>query len=160
MTRMVCRFWWGQSSGKNKMAWLSWEKMYSPKEKGGLGFHDLKAFNLALLAKQGWRLQNNHGSLVHHFFQARYFPGTNFLHVELGCKPSYAWRSIMAAQTVVKAGCRWQIEDGASVGIWTDRWLPKPTNFQIISTPCFLPSDSTVSSLMHPVTGEWNTSLL
>ena len=53
MTRMVCRFWWGQSSGKNKMAWLSWEKMYSPKEKGGLGFHDLKAFNLALLAKQG-----------------------------------------------------------------------------------------------------------
>ena len=66
----------------------------------------------------------------------------------------------MATQTVVKAGCRWQIGDGASVGIWTDRWLPKPKNFQIISTPCFLPSDSTVSSLMHPVTREWNTSLL
>ena len=51
--------------GKNKMAWLSWEKMCAPKEKGGLGFQDLIAFNLALLAKQGWHLQMNPNSLVH-----------------------------------------------------------------------------------------------
>ena len=46
------------------------------------------------------------------------------------------------------------------MGIWTDRWLPKPTNFQIISTPLLLPSDSKVSNLMHLKMGEWNTSLL
>lgn len=87
----------GQSNGKNKMAWLSWENMCSSKENGGLGFCDLKAFNLALLTKQGWHLQNNHGSLVHRVFQAHYFPCTDFLHAELGSKPSYAWRSIMVA---------------------------------------------------------------
>ena len=48
---MIRRFWWGQKEGKNKMAWLSWDKMCTPKEEGGLGFRDLKAFNLALLAK-------------------------------------------------------------------------------------------------------------
>lgn len=58
-TEMIQRFWWGQTDGKNKMVWLSWEKMRTPKEKCGLGFHDLKAFNLDLLAKQGWRLQMN-----------------------------------------------------------------------------------------------------
>ena len=31
-------FWWGQKEGKNKMAWLSQEKMCTPKEKGELGF--------------------------------------------------------------------------------------------------------------------------
>ena len=38
LTRMILRFWWGQKDGKNKMAWLSWEKMCTPKEKGELGF--------------------------------------------------------------------------------------------------------------------------
>ena len=38
LTRMILRFWWGQKDGKNKMAWLCWEKMCAPKEKGGIGF--------------------------------------------------------------------------------------------------------------------------
>ena len=53
MTNMVHKFWWGQMNERNKMAWLSWEKMCLPEEEGGLGFGNLKAFNLALLAKQG-----------------------------------------------------------------------------------------------------------
>jgi len=44
--------------------------MCLPKEEGGLGFQDLKAFNLALLAKQGWRLQNSTNILVHKVFKA------------------------------------------------------------------------------------------
>ena len=79
MTSMVRRFWWGQANEKKKMALLSWDKMCMPKEEGGLGFHDLKAFNLALLAKQGWRLQNGSNSLVHRVFKAHYFLDGDFL---------------------------------------------------------------------------------
>lgn len=38
MSSMVHKFWWGQMNEKNKMTWLSWDKMCMPKEKGGLVF--------------------------------------------------------------------------------------------------------------------------
>ncbi|XP_075654883.1 uncharacterized protein LOC142625058 [Castanea sativa] len=76
---MVRKFWWGQNNGVDKMPWLSWEKMCSPKESGGMGFRDLKAFNLALLAKQGWRLQTCTNSLFYRVFRAKYFPEGDFL---------------------------------------------------------------------------------
>ena len=53
-TSMIRNFWWGQKHDERKMAWLTWEKLCEPKDSGGMGFCQLKQFNLALLAKQGW----------------------------------------------------------------------------------------------------------
>lgn len=51
---IVRSFWWGQRNGVNRIAWLSWENMCRPKAEEGMDFRDLKAFNIVLLAKQGW----------------------------------------------------------------------------------------------------------
>ena len=81
---------------------MSWEKMCLPKDQGGLGFKDLEKFNLALLAKQGWRLQTNSSSLFYRVYKAKYFSGCDFIDAKMGKQASYGWRSIMATQNLIK----------------------------------------------------------
>ena len=133
LNSMVRNFWWGQRDKEKKLAWIAWGKMCKPKADGGMGFKDLKAFNLALLAKQGWRLSQNPCSLAHRVLKARYFPGNNFMEAQLGNMPSYTWRSLLAAREILERGMRWSIGNGQKVQIWADRWLPTPHSFKVIS---------------------------
>ena len=48
---MFSRFWWGTNEEHRKIHWHCWKDMCLPKNKGGMGFGDLKTFNMALLAK-------------------------------------------------------------------------------------------------------------
>lgn len=130
------------------------------KDQGGLGFQDLKAFNLALLAKQGWWLQTSTISLVHGVFKAHYFPSNDFHHTELGNWPSFEWRSIMAAQSIIQHRHRWQGGDGSSIDIRKDKWLPQPSTFCITVPPICMPLDVKVNTLIDPGTRDWNSSMV
>ena len=50
---MCAKFWWGQVGNERKIHQKNWEKFILSKKDGGMGFRDLKAFNLAMLAKKG-----------------------------------------------------------------------------------------------------------
>ena len=45
------QFWWGRREEEHHINWLKMEKTCDEKRKGGLGFMDLSACNLALLSK-------------------------------------------------------------------------------------------------------------
>lgn len=63
-------------------------------------------------------------ALVTKIFKARYFKYGDFLTANLGSNPSFIWRSIIAAQNLVKKGVRRGIGNGESVFIYKDLWLP------------------------------------
>ena len=92
--------------------------------------------------------------MVHRVLKARYFPEIDFLRVELGSCPSFAWRSIMAAHKIVRQGCRWQVGDGASIGIWFDKWLFEPSTSRVLFRPNTIPPNSRVNSLIDIHTRE------
>jgi hypothetical protein len=111
---MIRNFWWGSKNGKRKTHWVSWEVMCSPKMDGGLGFRDLELFNLALLARQAWRLLQNPESLSAQILKAVYFPNSNLLEATLGSHPSQVWRAIVEGRDVMKQGIIRRIGTGES----------------------------------------------
>lgn len=109
---LCARFWWEQVRNERKIHWKSWDKLVIPKKEGGMGFHDLRAFNLAMLMKQGWRLLQEDDSLLYRCFKARYFLWSNFLNTVESPNCSFVWRSIVVALPILKTG---------AIGSW--KWL-------------------------------------
>ncbi|XP_042962497.1 uncharacterized protein LOC122296769 [Carya illinoinensis] len=121
---LIARFWWGQRKEENKISWVSWRKMCKSKLHGGMGFKDLRTFNLALLAKQSWRILKEESLLLHQLYKARYFHSTSFKEAKLGANPSFVWRGIWEAKHYLLKGCKWRVGDGKAINIWFDFWLP------------------------------------
>ncbi|KAM1271171.1 hypothetical protein ACFX2J_032018 [Malus domestica] len=122
--QLMAPFWWDSDPDSRKIHWKSRDKLCIAKLEGGMGFRNLYAFNLAVLAKQGWRIVQHPESLMARLFKAKDFPNTS-----LPSPSSYCWSSILKARVVLKKGLRWLIGDEASVRVWRDRWLPRPSTF-------------------------------
>jgi hypothetical protein len=94
--------------------------MCKPKDMGGLGFRDVELFNLALLARQGWRLLQNPNSLSARVLRARYFPSKELLTADLGSTPSQVWQAIHAGVATLKQGLVKRIGTGETTDPWND----------------------------------------
>lgn len=142
------------------MVWMKWDRMGLSKQSGGLGFRDLESFNLALLAKQGWRLLHHPNSLLARVMKAKYYPHQGFLEARLGGRPSFAWRSILNSRELLQEGLIWQVGNGESIHIWHDPWVSNQISRKIQTPPQILPSEALVSSLIDSTTHWWNIPLI
>ncbi|XP_028084227.1 uncharacterized protein LOC114285386 [Camellia sinensis] len=94
----------GDPEGKG-INWLNWGHMTLPKHQGGMGFRDFNSFNLALLARQGWRLLKYPNSFCARLLKEIYFPNTSFLHAARGRR-----------------------------ALWDDKWIPSIPGFKVLSS--------------------------
>lgn len=104
--REICRYWWSQNDKENKMHWLSWEKLKRSNKQGGLRFRDAHAFNIAMLAKQSWRLIQHPNSCAKNL-KAKYFREGGVLRAKPREGMSYTWRSILKGLELLKKGVVW-----------------------------------------------------
>ncbi|KAA3465354.1 reverse transcriptase [Gossypium australe] len=132
LEKIIARFWWQKSFGKKGIHWCQWQNLCCPKEEGGMGFGSLAKFNLALLAKQRWRIMNNPDSLVAQVLKAKYFLNANFINSCLGNNSSFTWKSIWAAKGVLMDGLCWKVGRGTEISVLNDAWIPDLHNSRLI----------------------------
>ncbi|XP_056691517.1 uncharacterized mitochondrial protein AtMg00310-like [Spinacia oleracea] len=138
---MLARFWWGSNGTTWRMHWHSWDHLCKPKAMGGMGFRDMKVFNQALLAKQLWRLYSNPNPLLLSVLKARHFKHDSILEAYRGYDPSYSWRSLRGAKSLLLDGLKWRVGNGSMVRVWQDSWLPgTPTSAAPSHGPIYDPT--------------------
>ena len=116
-----------------------------------MGFRDINAFNLAMLAKQAWQLIHGTHSLFYRVYEDRCFPSSTFLEAPLGHNPSFVWRSLLSARDVIVVGSKWKIGDGECIGVTTHKWLSHDPIFNGEPDP-----ELKVSDLIDVDTRQWD----
>jgi hypothetical protein len=130
--------------------------MTFPKAFGGMGFRDLRSFNLAMIAKQGWNIMTKPNSLVAQIYKARYFPKSSLFDAPLGHNSSYAWRGIWKSRHILMNGCRWIVGNGADIKVMNDPWLRERNHAWMQSPQLQGVHNLTVNELMLPNLRAWN----
>lgn len=125
---------------------------------GGLGIRDMLAFNKALLAKQAWRLMTKSTSLLARVFKAKYYRKTDFMEARSYQSSSYAWRSIIQTQPLIKKGMKWIVGDGQLIKVWKDNWLPDKSSVTPNSPQTNQDPDLMVKDLFLLGTTTWDAN--
>jgi hypothetical protein len=148
MMYAISQFWWGDDENSKRMHWMALWKLCFPKNNGGMEFRDFHSFNLAMLAKQAWRLINNPDSLRVQVLRAKYYPHGDILSAGPKAGRSFTWQSIIAGLSTFRRGY-----------IWEDPWIPSSPTRRIISVRG-VAVYTKVSELILPITGSWDEELL
>ena len=73
---------------------------------------------------------------------------------------SYVWKSLPAAQLILRKGCYWQVGSGSSIRVLTDKWLPcYPTN-KILVPPHEVDEEWRVLDLIDWSNFQWDRGLI
>ncbi|XP_048622814.1 uncharacterized protein LOC125591926 [Brassica napus] len=156
----IARFWWSSNPQKRGIHWAKWEKVCAPREEGGIGFRMIHEFNLALLAKQLWRLVQFPDSLVARVLRGRYYRLSSPLRVNSTNNPSYVWNSISAARKLLLLGIRLKIHSGYDVKVWEDPWIPTIPSRPAAPVAPVMHPNMRVSDLINQTSKEWDVRLL
>ncbi|KAG7548661.1 Ribonuclease H-like superfamily [Arabidopsis suecica] len=160
LTSAVANFWWSSNGDSRGMHWMAWNKLCNSKSEGGLGFRNVDDFNTALLAKQLWRLITVPDSLFAKVFKGRYFRKSNPLENIKSYSPSYGWRSICSARSLVNKGLIKRVGSGTSISVWEDPWIPAQFPRPAKSNGSVTDPSLKVKDLIDSRSNFWNIDLL
>lgn len=73
-----------------------------------------------------------------------------------GATPSYVWRGIWEAKSLLLQGCRWRVGDGKAINVWTDYQLPHHKLVPVSESVSQAQLNWTVFDLIDDHTNRWD----
>ena len=128
LTAIQRQFLWGGNLEGKKIAWVAWNQVCAPKEKGGLGVKDIKAFNRALLIKWKWLMFQQQDHLWSRILTSKY-RGWRGLEEGPPKQIFSSWWSDLRSVTqhssmaAVNKHFRWNLGSGDQILFWEDSWV-------------------------------------
>ncbi|RZB79929.1 UDP-galactose/UDP-glucose transporter 5 [Glycine soja] len=122
------KFLWGRGLDQRKIAWVKWESICLPKEKGGLGIKDVRNFNKALLGKWKWDMIHQEKELWVRILESKYGGWRSLAEGKRGTNESLWWQDLMVVtqdqqlNNMMQSGLSWNVGSGDKIKFWEDCW--------------------------------------
>lgn len=154
-------FLWGHDHTTQKWHGVSWNKIVSPKELGGLGIRKTVDANMAFFMNTIWRIWSNANSLLAKVCKGKYFPTSTLWNTCPKPVDSSLWKFMLKASSNIKIHLQWIFGKGESLSCWDDKWCSKFTLRNLFIGPSGRGwSGWTVKDLIIPNPKLWDTAKL
>lgn len=117
--------WSSNKDGRKKISLVAWDKVYLPKDLGGIGIRNLENQNLSLGAKLVWKLYEYLDSLWAQIIYAKYLnngPREYIFQISNLPSGSVMWNFICKCRTVILPHLSWIIHNGKKVRFLEEVW--------------------------------------
>lgn len=98
--------------------------------------------------------------MLHSILKARYFKNTFFLDAARGYDPSFTWRSIWGAKSLLLEGLKWGVGNGLQINVWNDSWLSGNGAYVVPTPGRGSNMDMRVSELINFENGCWDRDVV
>ena len=117
-----------------KIHWVNWNFNQLNQSDGGLGFKNLHLFNLALLAKNSWKLFTKPNTPCSQMFREKYYKGSSPGNAKKQqSSSSYVWKGLKEGASILNNDITWEARSGNFIDIWYDKWIPSLGNNTLLN---------------------------
>ena len=106
----------GSTMERKKMHMVGWSQVTMPQDLGGLGIFQMKARNVALLAKLCWRIASSQNYPWAQMLISKYLIATRLSEGGRKLPASKIWDACKEGGIIFNKGLKWAIANGEEVG--------------------------------------------
>lgn len=117
INRLLRNFLWNGGTPK-----VSWAKVCTPKNQGGLGIRNLDLWNVALMSTHLFHIVSNKNNLWVKWIHEHRLRGRSFWEVKTSQNSSSVWKKLLLLRPIVRKFFYHQLGDGKNTSFWVDWW--------------------------------------